>query len=100
MPWAKTMLGFDCVDICLSGLCYGRKIGRKQRCFRTEIKTKTLIVPGEHDLGFPETVSRMIQQKIADSDLILLKGAAHLGNVEHAHRFNEIVVGFLSRISP
>jgi 3-oxoadipate enol-lactonase len=66
----------------------------------SEIKTKTLIVPGEHDLGFPETVSRVIQQKIADSDLILLKGAAHLGNVEQTHRFNEIVAGFLSRISP
>ena len=62
------------------------------------VRVPTLIVPGEHDLGFPETVSRAIQQKIANSDLVLLKGAAHLGNVEQAHLFNEILVGFLGRI--
>lgn len=64
----------------------------------SEIRVKTLIIPGEHDLGFPEKVSRAIQQKIANSELILLKGAAHLGNVEQAHRFNEILLNFLGRI--
>ena len=56
------------------------------------------IVPGEFDLGFPEKVSKLIQQKIAHSDLILLKGAAHLGNVEQAHLFNEVLLDFLARI--
>jgi 3-oxoadipate enol-lactonase len=65
----------------------------------SEIRVKTLIIPGEHDLGFPEKTSRAIQDKIRNSDLILLKGAAHLGNVEQAHLFNEILVGFLDRIS-
>jgi 3-oxoadipate enol-lactonase len=64
----------------------------------SEVRVKTLIIPGEHDLGFPEKVSRAIQQKIANSELILLKGAAHLGNVEQAHRFNEILLNFLGRI--
>lgn len=64
----------------------------------SEVRVKTLIIPGEHDLGFPEKVSRTIQQKIANSELILLKGAAHLGNVEQAHRFNEILLNFLGRI--
>ena len=64
----------------------------------SEVRVKTLIVPGEFDLGSPEKVARVIQQKIANSDLILLKGAAHLGNVEQAHRFNEILLGFLGRI--
>jgi 3-oxoadipate enol-lactonase len=61
------------------------------------IRAKTLIVPGEFDLGFPEKVSKLIQQKIAHSDLILLKGAAHLGNVEQAHLFNEVLLDFLAR---
>jgi 3-oxoadipate enol-lactonase len=64
----------------------------------SDVRVKTLIIPGEYDLGFPEKVSRTIQQKIANSELVLLKGAAHIGNVEQAHLFNEIVVDFLSRI--
>jgi 3-oxoadipate enol-lactonase len=65
----------------------------------SEIRVKTLVVPGEYDLGFPEKVSRAIQQKIPNAELILLKGAAHLGNVEQAHLFNEILLYFLDRIS-
>lgn len=64
----------------------------------SEVRVKTLIIPGEHDLGFPEKISRTIQHKIANSELVLLKGAAHLGNVEQAHLFNEILMDFLGRI--
>jgi 3-oxoadipate enol-lactonase len=63
----------------------------------SEVRVKTLIIPGEHDLAFPEKISRTIQQRIANSDLILLKGAAHLGNVEQPHLFNEILLDFLER---
>jgi 3-oxoadipate enol-lactonase len=65
----------------------------------SEIQVKTLIVPGELDLAFPEKISRVIKQKIPNSELILLKGAAHLGNVEQAHLFNEILVDFLGRLT-
>ncbi|MBV8376398.1 MAG: alpha/beta fold hydrolase [Verrucomicrobia bacterium] len=64
----------------------------------SEIRVRTLLIPGEHDLGFPETTSRTIQDKIANSELVVLKGAAHLGNVEQAHLFNEILVDFLGRV--
>jgi 3-oxoadipate enol-lactonase len=62
-----------------------------------EIGAKTLLIPGEQDLGFPETISRTIQQKIAGAELCLLRNAAHLGNVEQSHAFNEILIDFLSR---
>ena len=61
------------------------------------IRAKTLLIPAEQDFGFPERVSRTIQHKIAGSELILLRNAAHLGNVERAHAFNEILIDFLSR---
>src|ERR1700722_13646667 len=64
----------------------------------SEVQVKTLIIPGEHDLAFPEKVSRTIQRKIACSDLVLLKGAAHLGNVERPHLFNEILLDYLGRV--
>jgi 3-oxoadipate enol-lactonase len=62
------------------------------------VRAKTLVLPGEFDLSFPEEISRVIHQKIANSELVLLKGASHLGNVEQAHRFNEILLDFLGRI--
>ena len=63
-----------------------------------QIRTKTLLIPGAEDAGFPEKSSRIIQDQIPDSELTVLSGAAHLGCVEHAQAFNEIVVPFLSRI--
>jgi 3-oxoadipate enol-lactonase len=63
-----------------------------------DVRTKTLIIASELDLAFPEKVSRAIQEKIAHSDFNLLQGAAHLGNVEKAHRFNEILLDFLARL--
>jgi 3-oxoadipate enol-lactonase len=61
------------------------------------IRAKTLLIPGEQDLGFPERISLTMQQKISGSELVLLRNAAHLGNVEQAHAFNEILIDFLSR---
>jgi 3-oxoadipate enol-lactonase len=64
-----------------------------------QVRTKTLLIPGEYDLAFPEKVSRAIQQKIPNADLVVLNGAAHIGNIEQAHRFNEILMHFLKGIS-
>jgi 3-oxoadipate enol-lactonase len=61
------------------------------------IRAKTLLIPGEQDLGFPESLSRAIQQRITGAELVLLRDAAHLGNIERAHAFNEILAGFLYR---
>jgi 3-oxoadipate enol-lactonase len=63
-----------------------------------EIRVPTLIIPGQHDQSFPEKISRAIQEKILNSDLVLLEGAAHLGNVEQTHPFNELVMRFLDRL--
>ena len=63
----------------------------------SKIQARTLLIPGEQDLGFPERISRAIQQRVAGSELVVLRDAAHLGNVERAHAFNEILAGFLNR---
>jgi 3-oxoadipate enol-lactonase len=64
-----------------------------------QVRAKTLLIPGEFDATFPEKVSRTLQQKIPNADLVVLNGAAHIGNVEQAHRFNEILMHFLRGIS-
>jgi 3-oxoadipate enol-lactonase len=62
------------------------------------VRAKTLIIASELDLAFPEKVSRAIQERIPQSEFNLLPGAAHLGNVEKAHYFNEILLDFLDRL--
>jgi 3-oxoadipate enol-lactonase len=62
----------------------------------SQVRTRTLLIPGSEDAAFPERSSRIIQEQIAGSRLVVLHGAAHLGPVERAHEFNEIVLPFLS----
>src|SRR5262249_48605123 len=62
----------------------------------SRIQIRTLLIPGSEDASFPESSSRIIQDRIAGSKLAVLRGAAHLGPVERAHEFNEILVPFLS----
>jgi 3-oxoadipate enol-lactonase len=63
----------------------------------TRVQVRTLLVPGAEDAAFPEQTSRIIQQRIGNSELAVLRNAAHLGCVERPHAFNEILVSFLSR---
>jgi 3-oxoadipate enol-lactonase len=60
----------------------------------------TLLIPGELDQGFPESVSRTMQSRIKSAQLKVLTGAAHIGNVEFPHRFNEILFEFLAEVTP
>jgi pimeloyl-ACP methyl ester carboxylesterase len=58
-----------------------------------------LLIPGELDPAFPESVSRAIQSKIKKARLEVLTGAAHIGNVERPHEFNEILLKFLAEVT-
>jgi 3-oxoadipate enol-lactonase len=64
----------------------------------SRIQTRTLLIPGAEDPAFPERASRIIQDQIPKSEVTILHNAAHLGCVERAHTFNEILVPFLFRI--
>ena len=66
----------------------------------SSIAAPTLLVPGELDQAFPENVSKTIQSKIKNAQLKLLTGAAHIGNVERPHAFNEILLKFLAEVTP
>jgi 3-oxoadipate enol-lactonase len=64
------------------------------------ITAPTLLIPGELDQAFPESISRTIQSRIKNARLKILTGAAHIGNVELPHRFNEILFEFLAEVAP
>jgi 3-oxoadipate enol-lactonase len=57
----------------------------------------TLIVVGEEDPGTPVAASRTIHERIAGSELVILKSASHLSNIEQAAAFNEAVTAFLAK---
>ena len=63
------------------------------------IKLPTLIVVGEEDQGTPVAASRVMHEKIAGSELTILKSAAHLSNMEQPGDFTKAITTFLNRVS-
>lgn len=61
------------------------------------ITIPTMVVVGEDDPATTVEMGRTIHQRIAGSELVILKNAAHLSNMEQASAFNEAVLGFLAR---
>jgi 3-oxoadipate enol-lactonase len=61
------------------------------------IAIPTLIVVGADDPATTVEMSQTIHQRIGGSELVILKNAAHLSNMEQADAFNEAVLGFLAR---
>jgi 3-oxoadipate enol-lactonase len=59
------------------------------------IRCPTLIVVGEQDPGTPPAMARVIQERIAGSELLVLQGAMHCAVVEDAARFLAALLGFL-----
>jgi len=60
-----------------------------------QIAKPTLILVGEEDPGTPVAASQVIHQQIKGSDLVILKSAAHLSNIEQSDAFNAAVLDFL-----
>jgi len=62
------------------------------------IATPTLVVVGEDDPGTPVEASRAMHERIRGSELVILRSAAHLSNMEQPDAFNQAVVEFLRRV--
>lgn len=63
------------------------------------IKLPTLIVVGEEDQGTPVAASRVINEQIKGSELVILKSASHLSNVEQPAAFTAAVMAFLGKVA-
>jgi 3-oxoadipate enol-lactonase len=61
------------------------------------IAVPTLIVVGEDDPGTPVAASRAIHERIRGSELVILKSASHLSNIEQAEAFTKALLDFLGR---
>jgi 3-oxoadipate enol-lactonase len=61
------------------------------------ISVPTLIIVGEDDPATPVAASQTIHERIQGSELVVLKSASHLSNVEQPEAFNRAVTAFLAR---
>jgi len=62
-----------------------------------EIKAPTLVITGSQDLLTPVADAEEIATRIPDSELVVVRGAAHGFMVEGARHFNRVVLEFLER---
>jgi 3-oxoadipate enol-lactonase len=63
------------------------------------ISVPALILVGEEDPGTPVSASKEIQARIKGSELVVLKSAAHLSNIEQSEAFNKAVLNFLGSMA-
>ena len=63
------------------------------------IKIPTLIIVGEDDPGTPVAASEAIRERIPGSELVVLKSASHLSNIEQADAFTRALTAFLERVT-
>jgi len=62
------------------------------------IRVPTLVLVGEDDPGTPVAASRVISEQIKGSELVILKSAAHLSNLEQPEAFTRALLTFLDRV--
>ena len=63
-----------------------------------EIRCPALVIVGEEDHGTPVEAARKIHEALAGSELVVIRSAAHLSNVEQADDFNRALSAFYDRL--
>jgi 3-oxoadipate enol-lactonase len=62
-----------------------------------EIRCPAMVMVGEEDPRTPVAVARTIQEALPSSELVVLKSASHLSNMEQPDVFNKALLAFLGR---
>jgi 3-oxoadipate enol-lactonase len=60
------------------------------------IRCPTIVIVGDQDVGTPVAMSETIHKTIAGSQLVVLKDASHLSNLEQTEAFNAALDRFLA----
>jgi 3-oxoadipate enol-lactonase len=63
------------------------------------IKLPTFVIVGEDDQGTPVAASRVMNERIKGSELVILPSAAHLSNLEQPEAFTSALTAFLTKNS-
>lgn len=62
------------------------------------IRLPTLIIVGEDDPGTPVAASEVMRDRIPGAELVVLKSAAHLSNLEQPEAFTRALATFLAKL--
>lgn len=62
------------------------------------VKVPTLVLVGAHDAPSPPEVVRVWQQRIPESELVVVPGAGHLSNMEQPDAFNAALTDYIERL--
>jgi 3-oxoadipate enol-lactonase len=63
------------------------------------ISMPTLIVVGEEDQGTPVAASKVMNDRIKGSELVIIPAAAHLSNLEQPEAFTKALTSFLAKVA-
>ena len=64
----------------------------------SEVTAPTLVLVGNQDILTPRGDSEEIADRLPNSELVVISGAAHGFMVEHASTFNSVLLEFLDRV--
>lgn len=59
------------------------------------LELPALVMVGENDPGTPVAMARKIHEHLPNSQLAIIRGAAHISNVEQPEEFNRLLLNFL-----
>lgn len=68
-----------------------------QTSILSKISVPTIIIVGEDDPACTVEQSKVLEANIKDAELVILKNAAHLSNIEQIEKFNSAMLGFLNK---
>ncbi|MFM8865173.1 MAG: 3-oxoadipate enol-lactonase [Limnohabitans sp.] len=64
-----------------------------------EIRCPTLIMVGEHDHGTPPEMSRLMHERMAGSEFVVIPDAGHIASIEQEALFNAAILKFLQAVA-
>jgi 3-oxoadipate enol-lactonase len=62
-----------------------------------EINIPALVIVGDQDHGTPQYMSELMAAHLPQADLVVLKDAAHISNIEQTDAFNQALVAFYNK---
>ena len=64
-----------------------------------EVRCPALVIVGEEDPGTAVAMARAIHAALPSAELVILRSASHLSNLEQPEEFNRVLLAFLDRVT-
>jgi 3-oxoadipate enol-lactonase len=65
-----------------------------------EVRCPALVIVGEEDPGTPVAMARALHAALPSAELVVIRSASHLCNLEQPEEFNRVLLTFLDTVTP